>query len=273
MSRRPSWWLTAIAKIWPITWLSARATQLPVIGPLVKLVALPTFSKKNLNITYIPINETVQGAGSTFLPELIVVELIRRSSHRAIIKRCTCRDSLQCVNHPIDIGCVFLGEGAKEIDERIANHVSVEEAIAHVRRAVDDGLIPMMGRVKIDNYIWGVRDRGKLLTICLCCRCCCTILNSGKYLPPEAAESMVRLKGLRIRVETDRCTRCGKCVDECFMEALTLNENAVQWDEQLCKGCGRCVSLCPEVLHAEIEDSAAAIDEVIGRVNRMIDIS
>jgi Pyruvate/2-oxoacid:ferredoxin oxidoreductase delta subunit len=273
MSKRPEWWLTVLAKIWPITWLSARWTQLPLLGPIVKVLALPTFSKKNLNITYIPINRSISGAESTFLPSRVVEELINRSSHWAIIKRCTCRDAVKCREHPIDCGCIFLGEGAGEIDPRIARHVTAEEAISHLRRALDDGLIPLIGRVKIDNYIWGVRDRGKLLTICLCCRCCCTILNSGKYLPHEAADSLVRLKGLRIGIDPDRCNRCEGCVQECFMGAMALEDEVLHWDENRCKGCGRCVSVCPErALHAEVEDLDAAIDEVMGRITRIIDI-
>ena len=273
MSKRPGWWLTVIAKIWPITWLSARWTQLPLIGPIVKVLALPTFSKKNLNISYIPVNRDIRGAGSSFLPSMVVEELISRSSHWAIIKRCTCRDAVQCREHPIDYGCIFLGEGAGEIDSRIAEHVTAEEAISHLRRALDDGLIPLIGRVKIDNYIWGVRDRGRLLTICLCCRCCCTILNSGRYLPQEAADSLVRLKGLRIRINPDSCNRCESCVQECFMGAMVLDEGELRWDENRCKGCGRCISACPEgALHAEVEDLDVAVDEVMGRITRMIDI-
>jgi ferredoxin len=273
MSKRPEWWLTVLAKIWPITWLSARWTQLPLLGPIVKVLALPTFSKKNLNITYIPINRSISGAGSTFLPSRVVEELINRSSYWAVIKRCTCRDAMQCKKHPIDYGCIFLGEGAEEIDPRIARHVTAAEAISHFRRGLEDGLIPLIGRVKIDNYIWGVRDRGKLLTICLCCRCCCTILNSGKYLPREAADSLVRLKGFRINIDAERCTRCESCVHECFMGALTIEKEELHWGENRCKGCGRCVSVCPEgALNAEVEDLDAAIDEVMGRITRIIDI-
>jgi len=183
MSRRPSWWLTVLAKIWPVTWLSARATQIPVVGKFVAMMTLPLFTRRILNVSYIPINRSVEGVDNTWLPQELAERLIRESSHRVIINRCTCRDDRQCMEHPIEYGCTLLGDGTKEIDPRIARHVSVDEAIEHLRRTLDDGLMPMIGRVKIDNYIWGVKDRGKLLTMCPCCRCCCTILNSGKYFP------------------------------------------------------------------------------------------
>jgi UDP-glucose 4-epimerase len=272
MSKRPAWWLPVLAKIWPITWNTAKATAWPVVGKLIAKLTVPFFSDPNLNITYLPINKEIKGAESSYLPQKVVEELIRRSAHRVIINRCTCRDALQCENHPVDFGCMLLGEGAKEIDPRIARHVSVQEAGAHLHRTIEDGLIPMAGRVKIDNYIWGVRDRGKLLTICHCCRCCCTILASAKYFPDQTADALRRLSGLAIRVDHDRCTQCGVCIDECFIGAYTMQDAEIVHDLSRCKGCGRCVAVCPEdALLAEVEDVDAAVDEVTGRISQMID--
>lgn len=272
MSRRPRWWLTILAAVWPITWLSARATRLPIIGGVVAALSLPLFSKKNLNVSYIPINETMEGTQSSFLPREAASELIRRSGHRVIIERCTCRDDRTCTEHPIDYGCTLLGEGTKEIDPRIARHVTVDEALAHLDRTLADGLIPMIGRVKIDNLIWGVKDRGKLLTICHCCRCCCTILNSGKYLPDEAARSLVRLEGLLIDIDTNACVRCGACIDECFMGSLTLEGDRVVRNEETCKGCGRCVTVCPhDAVSIHIDDMDRTMNELMGRIEGLID--
>jgi len=279
MGRRPAWWLGVLAKIWPITWLSARATGWPVIGRAVSALTLPLFSKRNLNISYIPINEGLAGPGGMPLPIMVVEELIRRSSHRVIIRRCTCRDARGRENHPVEIGCILLGDGSAEIDRRICKHVSADEAIAHLHRAVQCGLIPMTGRVKIDNYIWGVPDRrvsaadcrGKLLTVCFCCRCCCTILASGKYLPPEAASSLVRMKGLSMKVDTVKCAACGSCVSECFMGAVSILEGAAVHDEALCKGCGRCASVCPQgAVRIEIADAESAIAELMTRIDEHV---
>ncbi len=273
MSKRPEWWLSVLAKIWPITWTSAKATNLPVVGPIIAKIALPLFTGNNLNITYIPINRPVNGAGSSLLPLKVVEELIRRSSYQAIIKRCTCRDARQCKEHPIDYGCLFLGEGAREIDPRIARHVKKEEAVDHLHRCVEDGLVPMAGRVKIDNLIWGVPDRGNLLTICFCCHCCCTLLTSGRYLPQDALDSFVPLRGLRITVDAERCVGCGLCVEECHMGAIALDGGRIVHDELKCKGCGRCVLVCPEkAVNAEVENLDEAMEELIGRIAGMINI-
>jgi UDP-glucose 4-epimerase len=182
-----------------------------------------------------------------------------------------------------------MGDGSAEIDPRISRHVSADEAIAHLHGAVGNGLIPMTGRVKIDNYIWGVPERrygpdgaakqwagrngrGKLLTVCFCCRCCCTILASGKYLPAEAASSLVRLRGLRIEVDPEACTACGACVKECFMGAISIKGALAVHDEALCKGCGRCASVCPqEAVRMNVADVASALSELMDRIDSRID--
>ena len=272
MSKRPQWWLTVLAKVWPLTWISAKATTWPLLGPLIAKMTLPLFRGKNLDITYIPINEEIDGVQSTVLPKSIVEELIKRSAHRVIIKRCTCRDARGCEEHPIDYGCTLLGEGTKEIDERIADHVTVDEAIGHFHKTLEDGLIPMTGRVKIDNLIWGVKDRGKLLTVCHCCRCCCTILASGKYLPGAAQKSIVRLQGLTVEVDYDTCTGCMACIEECFMGAITIQNGKIIHNDSLCKGCGRCENVCKQnAVALNLGSLPIAMDEIIDRIKGKID--
>lgn len=271
MSRRPKWWLVFLAKIWPITWLSAKATKLPVIGPVFAASVLPLFSKKNLHISYIPINEPIGDPVSTPLPVMIVEDLLHRSPHRVIIDRCTCRDAKQCSNHPVTMGCTLIGEGAKEIDPRIARHVSVEEAIDHLHDALKSGLMPMMGRVKLDNLIWGVRDRGKLLTICYCCRCCCTILQSGRYLPDKAAASIVPLEGVDIIAYPDKCKVCGACEKECFVGAIHMDGKIVVRNMTLCKHCGRCATVCPHgAIQISLKNPKATMDSLMKRIDSIV---
>lgn len=273
MSKRPEWWLAFLAKIWPITWLSARATHWPVLGPVVKKLAVPLFSGDNFNLTYIPINKSLGTHAGALLPKLVVEKLIRESSHRVLIKRCTCRDARKCENHPVEYGCTLLGEGTKEIDPRIARHVSVDEAIAHLHRTLRNGLTPMTGRLKIDNFIWGVRDLGKLLTICHCCHCCCTILTSAGFVPEETAASLVPLKGLHMNVDPELCVLCGTCVTACRVEAISLENGRVAHDTTRCKGCGRCASVCPEnAVTAEVADVDKAVRELTERLEQLVDI-
>ena len=57
-------------------------------------------------------------------------------------------------------------------------------------------------------------------------------------------------KGFTVVVNTSRCRGCGRCIDVCAYQAITLRPNEVGgWhanvDEAVCKGCGSCISICP----------------------------
>ena len=112
MSRRPKWWLDVLRFYWPLNTLSAKMTRWPMVGPLLSRVVIPLFTKDNFNISYIPINAHIEPVVSSALCGKILDELVRRSSHRVIIGRCSCRDSKKCSNFPIEDSCLLLGEFA-----------------------------------------------------------------------------------------------------------------------------------------------------------------
>jgi ferredoxin len=271
MSFRPRWWIAFMAWIWPATRIAARVYTVPLVGRLLTFLTLPLFSPGKQSLTYVPINQEIPGEASVPLPREIVADLIGRSVHRAIIHRCTCRLDRSCPDHDIDIGCMLMGEGATEIDEGIARHVSVDEALAHLDRALADGLMPLVGRAPIDNMIWGVKNRGKLLTVCFCCRCCCTILGAGRYLPQIIHSSIVAAEGVSVMTDPGRCTGCGACVRECFMGALSPAGGKVVRDATRCKACGRCAAVCPEGAITVTIDHKTARTALPGRIGKFVD--
>lgn len=57
-------------------------------------------------------------------------------------------------------------------------------------------------------------------------------------------------KGYTVVIAEERCRGCGRCIQVCPYQAVTLRHNALGgWvgcvDEALCKGCGNCISVCP----------------------------
>ncbi len=273
MKKRPSWWLDFLRIIWPFTTLSARMTRWPVVGRFFAVLVRPLFTGKNFHVTHIPVNLSVEGGGSTHVPERVLEELIRRSAHRITINRCTCRESEQCRHYPVEDACLHLGEGTSYLDPHIATPRSVEGAIAHMRRMIGMGLIPMIGRVRMDDFFYGTPNTGRSLTVCFCCPCCCTIFKSTRYFPDEVKGSLVRLKGLEVVIDRSACTRCGICVNECFTRALSLGDEGITWDEGLCKGCGHCVTVCPEkAITISVRDVEEAIRDIMGRINERVNI-
>jgi ferredoxin len=97
-------------------------------------------------------------------------------------------------------------------------------------------------------------------------------MRSTQYFPQEANDSLVRIQGLSINVDSKKCTGCGACVEDCFAKAISLIEGTAVHGEEKCKGCGRCVSLCPQhAVSAMVADVDAAVREMISRIESIID--
>jgi ferredoxin len=47
------------------------------------------------------------------------------------------------------------------------------------------------------------------------------------------------------QVDSEKCTRCGLCVDACPVEAITLENDKAKVDEEKCTECSQCVEQCP----------------------------
>ena len=97
-------------------------------------------------------------------------------------------------------------------------------------------------------------------------------MRSTQYFPKEANNSLVRIQGLSIIVDSKKCTGCGACVEDCFAKAISLIEGKAIHSEEKCKGCGRCVSLCQQyAVSAMVSDVDAAVKEMISRIESIID--
>ena len=48
-------------------------------------------------------------------------------------------------------------------------------------------------------------------------------------------------------VDTELCTGCGKCEQECPAQAITVTtERKAVVDQRTCRGCGACAQVCPK---------------------------
>jgi ferredoxin len=233
---RPAWQIKIITLFWP--WRNFMA----------KMVGWPIFSHwlgkvfKGDKAHFIPVRVELDRPINTPLASQVVEKLIRESSFRFILNRCLCRSLEPCVHFSAKIGCLFLGEGAREVNPSLGKEASVDEALAHHRQAVAQGLIPMAGNLRWDSLWLGVKKADQLLTICHCCDCCC-YFKLYRHLPQEAARGLQKLEGLEVRVES-ACDGCGICVERCFIQAMVLKGGRAVVGES-CRGCGRCAAVCP----------------------------
>ena len=51
-------------------------------------------------------------------------------------------------------------------------------------------------------------------------------------------------ENMAVKIDGDKCTACGACVEVCPVDAITIKETAIV-DEKTCIDCGTCVNGCP----------------------------
>jgi UDP-glucose 4-epimerase len=232
---------------------------------------IPALDPEQSDMTWIPINKNIEGSDGIALPEVIIDRLIELSNYRVIIDFCACRKVYSCKHYPEEIGCLFMGESARKISNKISRELTKEEAKAHLRKAVAAGLVPIVGEARADHDLLRIPSEGTLLTCCFCCECCC-LSRFFKRGPAEVIHGIMEpLEGLSIEI-TEDCVGCGKCVKKCFIEALELKDGKAVMNEY-CTLCGRCAGVCPENAIRLKLDNPNAADDVIKRILGRIDLS
>ncbi len=227
-------------------------------------------------VTFIPVNEELNKTESVVIPKQVIQDIIRKTSHRAILPSCICRVGCGCENHDMSIGCIFLGEATKQMDPSLGKPSTVDEALKHLDRAIDNGLIPQIGKVDPDAFWSGVemKDWDKFLTLCLCCSCCCIAMRKGKHYDwvPEVRAKMKKMEGVEINID-DNCNGCGNCEDKCFTEAISISNKQASIDYDKCKLCGICADHCPKkAITVTVTDEEEMLKVIYGRVESYGDI-
>lgn len=66
-----------------------------------------------------------------------------------------------------------------------------------------------------------------------------------------------------IDINYDKCIGCGLCVEDCFFNALKLEEKEIKVNSKRCASCGHCIAICPK-------DAVKAIDLDMDEVKEYI---
>ncbi len=229
-----------------------KLTGHPSYGPIIR--RLYRFEGKNYHSQshIMPINKSLDKCERLAKSMVTPVDLIRKavedSSYRVILHRCLCRDGNSCKNYPQDFGCLMLGEACRRmVATDIAKSVTVEEALAHLDKSSELGLVPICAWAEFEALAKGIAEENhtNYFEVCFCCPCCC--LGLQNYKDMFKSEHMRKLcKSVGWRAEgTDECVSCGKCVDVCPVECISLEGKGIAVRDD-CVGCGLCSVNCPK---------------------------
>jgi len=169
-------------------------------------------------------------------------EVIRTATHRGV-GVCYCRHKMMHLGRncdaAMDICMTFNGTAQSLTKHSYARLVDVSEGLDLLQQAYDQNLVQ-----------FGENAREHINFICNCCGCCCEAMIAARkfgILNPVHTSNFLPV------VDETKCNGCGKCVNVCPVEAMTLVSSndphhpkmkKAKVDEDICLGCGVCVRAC-----------------------------
>jgi len=223
---------------------------------------------------YVPINQSLGTYENQVIPYKVFKHFIDKASNIVMLKDCPCRMYNDCQDYDKSLGCVYMGDDTLKLllTEDRGSVVTKEEALERVRLAIDNGLIPLLGRAMDEAEGFGVPDTGHFLSMCFCCPCCCVDGKIVRYAP-KSLNMFSRMEGITVKVDEDLCVGCGECLEVCVFMGMEMIDEKARVNQDNCLGCGRCESTCPnESISIEISD-LSSVDELIKKLEAHVDVS
>jgi len=225
--------------------------------------------------SYLPINKSLGTFENLILPEKVFKHFIDKASN-IFIRDCPCRVGKECQDHSVALGCMVFGRDSVNIvlREKGRGHFATkEEAMEHVKNAIADGLIPVLGRAMVEADGYGIIDTGHFLTVCWCCSCCCVNGRLAANVSGDLITLFHKVEGLTVEVDQDICTGCGDCLEVCVFTGMEMDGDKARVNQDRCWGCGRCETTCPSEAISITLDDPKRIDDWIKTLETYVDVT
>ena len=170
-------------------------------------------------------------------------EVIQTASHMGI-GICYCRHKMEHLDKacdaPKDICMTFNSSAESLIKHGFARSVDKKEGMDLLQVAYESNLVQ-----------FGENVRERVNFICNCCGCCCEAMIAQRRF---SALNPIHTTNFLPEIDVNNCTGCGKCVNICPVEAMSLisandpkkpNRKIATLNTDICLGCGLCVRACP----------------------------
>ena len=129
--------------------------------------------------------------------------------------------------------CISVGEAAAYFIERgIGRPITKEEALAKIQGNIDKGMVVEMVFSK------------KAEVFCQCHSDCCKLLSTYRALD-GAGNMMANISSYTLNYDKSVCIKCGACVKQCPMAAISTGDDGFLQMDLACVRCGQCASVCP----------------------------
>ncbi len=151
------------------------------------------------------------------------------------LAHCPCRVKEQLLgrgcDHLLEV-CIKFDELAEYLIERgFGREITKEEALEIIKKSEEDGLVHF-----IDNA------QGEVKHNCNCCGCCCW--NLGPIKRRKIPRDSIIATYFVTEIVEEKCNGCGKCVDICPVDVITIDGDLAIIDKDWCVGCGLCLTRC-----------------------------
>jgi len=161
--------------------------------------------------------------------------IIESSQGPFAVMNCVCRQAREkmgskCKQTDVMETCFTLGNSARHMMDRgVARELQKEEMLGLVDRAEQEGMVLQPANTQSPEFM------------CCCCGCCCGILTAAKKFPQPVEFLQTNFYA---RIDPDKCTDCGECMEVCQMDALESNNKHTEVLRSHCIGCGVCRNAC-----------------------------